>query len=118
MSTLNEMIFAFILFYLIVLLDLKAVDAASLFDDSLLVGFPGVAETGFVEHHLVKRSEIAQLGSNPNPVIKGKGVKTAAPLFTFPVWDETGRLCILAKFDAQFTINYPSQTGTQVCNLS
>ncbi|XP_023216311.1 lysosome-associated membrane glycoprotein 5-like [Centruroides sculpturatus] len=37
--------------------------------------------------------------------------KEVAPAFTFHAWDLDGKICILAKFLATFTIVYPSQGG-------
>lgn len=40
-------------------------------------------------------------------------IKEQAPPFHFAVWDETGRICILAKLDASFTITYNTKYGKQ-----
>ena len=40
-------------------------------------------------------------------------VKEQAPPFHFAVWDETGKICILAKLDASFTITYNTKYGKQ-----
>ena len=39
--------------------------------------------------------------------------KETPPSFTFAAWDDYGRICILAKFEAVFTINYETKFGTQ-----
>ncbi|XP_035215812.1 lysosome-associated membrane glycoprotein 5-like [Stegodyphus dumicola] len=44
--------------------------------------------------------------------------KDIAPDFTFAVWDPSGKICILAKFSASFTITYPSQGGEQTVSVN
>ncbi|UYV74782.1 LAMP5 [Cordylochernes scorpioides] len=39
--------------------------------------------------------------------------KEQAPPFTFAVWEPNGKICLLAKIAATFTISYPSNSGTQ-----
>lgn len=39
--------------------------------------------------------------------------KEQPPPFHFAVWDENGKICILAKFDASFTITYDTKYGKQ-----
>lgn len=40
--------------------------------------------------------------------------KEAGPKFTFSAWDDSGKICILAKLEAVFTITYESNYGQQV----
>lgn len=40
-----------------------------------------------------------------------------APSFTFFGRDEHGKICILAKFEAIFTITYEATSGSQVSQL-
>lgn len=39
--------------------------------------------------------------------------KQPAPKFTYAVWDDNGLVCILAKFEATFTITYDTPHGEQ-----
>ncbi|KAG8187744.1 hypothetical protein JTE90_015614 [Oedothorax gibbosus] len=64
-------------------------------------------------------SQTAQPPSNPpvtpNFVSPTEDVlgKEVAPDFTFAVWNENQKICILAKFSASFKITYPSLGGEQ-----
>lgn len=40
--------------------------------------------------------------------------KETSPKFTYAVWDENGKICILAKFEAAFQITYETSNGKQV----
>lgn len=40
--------------------------------------------------------------------------KQPTPKFTYAVWDDSGMVCILAKFEAHLTITYDTRNGPQV----
>ena len=43
-----------------------------------------------------------------------KNTKESAPPYTFAAWNERGRICLLVKLDAMFTITYDASYGKQV----
>lgn len=61
-----------------------------------------------IEETTVKSRPYPAERSNVYPYVKEK-----APPFHFAVWDETGKICILAKLDASFTITYNTKYGKQ-----
>ncbi|XP_054169082.1 lysosome-associated membrane glycoprotein 5-like [Oppia nitens] len=54
--------------------------------------------------------------STKPPLVTGLPTKQPAPAFTFAVWDENGFICILAKFEASFTVTYDIKGNTQPLN--
>jgi hypothetical protein len=44
---------------------------------------------------------------------KLKKAKESAPLYSFAAWDPWGKICLLLKFDAMFTISYKTRYGKQ-----
>jgi hypothetical protein len=69
---------------------------------------PEEAHVPLVEETTVMSRPYPAERSNVYPYVKEK-----APPFHFAVWDETGKICILAKLDASFTITYNTKYGKQ-----
>lgn len=59
------------------------------------------------------RAKSPQTSPKPTTSMIVLPTKQPAPAFTFTVWDESGLICILAKFEAFLTITYDVQGGTQ-----
>lgn len=55
-----------------------------------------------------ERSSVKSLLTSAGPS------RESAPPFTMAIWDEWGKVCILAKIEASFTITYDTNYGKQV----
>ena len=45
-----------------------------------------------------------------------KNTKESAPFYSFAAWNNRGKICLLVKLDALFTITYDASYGKQVIN--
>jgi hypothetical protein len=67
--------------------------------------------------NLIRQRKATATQSSPKPTsIIGLPTKQPAPAFTFTIWDDSGLICIMAKFEATFIITYDVQGGTQQLN--
>lgn len=65
------------------------------------------SNVAFILHRVHKSAAPA----SPIPLLESANVKERPPPFVNALWDENGKVCILAKIEASFTITYDTKYG-------
>lgn len=73
------------------------------------------AQDGASDSLAVAAASIGDRVNTTRGEYKLKKAKESAPLYSFAAWDPWGKICLLLKLDAMFTISYQTRYGKQVC---